>query len=236
MTTASLSRTVGDLVAERPSRARIFERFGIDYCCGGKLSLDQACAKKAVDRDRVLAELAAADAAPAPERNWVGVPLAELADHIEATHHAMLKQELPRLSAMTRKVAKVHGADHPELVRVAEIFESFAAEMIAHMGKEERVLFPMIRALERGEAPPPGSPHAMLGPITVMEREHDDAGRAMEQMRELTSGFRPPLGACGTYRATLDGLAQLEADLHIHVHKENSILFPGAAELERRRA
>lgn len=228
-------RTVGQLVVERPARARIFERLGIDYCCGGRLSLAEACAKRGLEPDDVAAQLRAADEAAdaePPSRDWAAASAAELADHIEATHHAMLRRELPRLAEMAAKVAQAHGARHPGLVRLRNVFDKFACELNAHMAKEERVLFPWIRVLESGAD---GAPAGVGNPVAQMIHEHDSAGEDLSQMRALTDGFTPPPGACGTWRAMLDGLRELEADMHQHVHKENNILFPKALELERAR-
>src|SRR5690606_4049680 len=131
------TRTVGQLVVERPSRARVFERHGIDYCCGGKVGLGEACAKRGVDLAGGIAALEAAEAPAPTERDWSGAALTDLADHIERAHHGYLRTELPRLAAMTRKVAAVHGDAHEELREVARVFEGFAAEMFSHMQKEE---------------------------------------------------------------------------------------------------
>lgn len=217
--------TVGGLVAERPGRARVFEEFGIDYCCGGRQTLRQACERRNLSPEVVLRRLADADAErPADEPDWAAAPLGRLCDHIVETHHAFLKRELPRVGRLVAKVAGVHGDRHPELVRVRDLFDPFARDMEMHMAKEEQVLFPLIRRLAAGEA----VPMSPAGPIHVMEAEHDQAGAAVEEMRRLTDGFRPPEGACNSYRAMLAGLHEIEQDLHRHVHKENNILFPRA--------
>jgi regulator of cell morphogenesis and NO signaling len=219
--------TVGELVAERPARSRIFEELGIDYCCGGKLSLAEACARKGLDPDEVSRRLAATEVAES-ETDWRAAPLAALADHIVSTHHAFLRRELPRLRGLLAKLARVHGDRHPELRDALAVFGPFADELTEHMMKEERVLFPLITGLESGRVP--RTPF-VLQPIAVMEAEHDDAGRALAEMRRLTGGYALPADGCGTYRAAMAGLAELEADMHEHVHKENSILFPRAARL-----
>jgi regulator of cell morphogenesis and NO signaling len=228
--------TVGQLVAERPARARVFERFGIDYCCGGKKPLTQACHEKGVDVNAVMQELSQADARPsAEERDWSKASLTELADHIEATHHQYLKAELPRLASLTQKVASVHGQRHPELIEVFQIFAEFKQELDAHLMKEEQILFPMIRQLEASAEPVQFHCGSIQNPIRVMVMEHDSAGDALQRMRELTQDYAVPADACNTYRAMLDALTQLEADMHQHVHKENNILFPRAVEAEVRR-
>jgi regulator of cell morphogenesis and NO signaling len=221
------TRTVGELVAERPARSRVFEEMGIDYCCGGKLTLAQACARKGIDADEVGRRLEAAEFAE-PETDWREAPLAALCDHVVNTHHAYLRRELPRLQGLLIKLVRVHGDRHPELRDVLAEFGPFAEDLIAHMTKEERVLFPLIAGLESGGVP--RTPF-VLQPIAVMEAEHDEAGRALAEMRRQTGGYAVPADGCGTYRATLAGLAELEADMHTHVHLENSVLFPRAARL-----
>lgn len=234
----TIQTTVGELVAERPSRSRVFEKLGIDYCCGGKKSLAELCEARGLDADTVLTIMLAAEAGAADgpsEPSWSTASLTELADHIEQTHHAYLKRELPRLGAMVRKVAAVHGDRHPWMLEVDGVFAGFAAEMQSHMMKEEQMLFPMIRSIDRGQ-PDTGSDcggPGVANPIRVMEHEHDSSGEDLSRMRKLTDGFTPPSDACNTFRAMLDGLAELEADTHRHVHKENSILFPRALELEQ---
>jgi regulator of cell morphogenesis and NO signaling len=219
--------TVGELVAERPARSRVFEELGIDYCCGGKLSLTEACARKGLDPVEVDRRLAAA-APVEPEADWRAAPLADLCAHVVAAHHDFLRRELPRLRGLLAKLAGVHGTRHPGLREALVVFEPFADELAAHMTKEERVLFPLITRIESGDVPPTPS---VLRPIAVMEAEHDDAGRALAEMRRLTGGYALPADGCNTYRAAMAGLADLEADMHAHVHKENNILFPRAARL-----
>jgi regulator of cell morphogenesis and NO signaling len=219
--------TVGQIVADRPSRSRVFQKLGIDFCCGGKRTLADACRDKQLDTTRVLEALRESESdAPGNEVDAARMNLTELCDHIEHTHHAHLKTELPRLNAMVHRVAAVHGMHYPWTVDIATIFPKFAEEMLTHMMKEERVLFPAIRKCESGQAPEGGCQIAST--IQAMEHEHDDAGDAMEKMRGLSSGFTPPGDACNTFRAMLHGLAEIEQDLHQHVHKENNVLFPSA--------
>lgn len=217
-----LDRLVGQLVAEQPARSRVFERWGIDYCCSGKKALSEACAVKSLDADAVLRDLEASDTgAEPPAFNWNEEPLPRLCDDIVQTHHAYLWENLPRLSGLTARVAERHGGRDPRLVELSELFESFRTEMEGHMDKEEQVLFPAIRSLEAG-----ASGAGLQGPIRAMLAEHDNAGADLEKMRLLTDGFAPSAEACNTHRAMLHGLAELEADMHQHVHKENNILFP----------
>lgn len=227
--------TVGALVTERPARARVFESHGIDFCCGGKVKLSEACARKKIDVDQVVRELAEADAAALEEPSavdWSAASLADLIDHIIQTHHEYLRKEMPRLTEYIAKVVEVHGDRHPDLKKVKSIFSGMRQELEAHMMKEEQILFPCIRMLEESAGVAQLPFGTVENPIRMMILEHENAGDALERLRSLTNGYTPPEDACNTYRATLDGLKALEADLHIHIHKENNILFPRAIELE----
>lgn len=232
MESAILETTVGQLVAERPGRSRTFERLGIDYCCGGKKSLARACSESKLDPENVVQELAAEEQIPLDERDWLTAPISDLCDHIQSTHHAYLKRELPRLADLAYKVANAHGGSDPRLGELVDVLGAFRLDLQSHMGKEEMVLFPLIRQLDGAIEAPRSHCGSVNNPIRVMMLEHGDAGTALEQMRRLTDGFTPPATACNTYRALLDGLHELELDMHLHVHKENSILFPRAIEAE----
>lgn len=234
MATISLEKTIGQLVTERPSRSRVFENLGIDYCCGGKKTIAEVCEKKKLDPGMLLEALdaEASDGSDAAS-DYGAMSLSELADHIESTHHAYLRAELPRLSRMAQRVAKVHGDNDQRLQGVSDTFDAFVTELDSHMAKEENVLFPAIRQID-GAAKMPFLPFgSVANPIHCMEQEHDGAGSALERLRELTDGFTPPDWACNTYRALLDGLHDLELNMHQHVHKENNVLFPRAIEREK---
>lgn len=229
MSAEFLHKTIGELVAERPSRARVFERWGLDYCCGGKQRLADICAKKAVSLNNVLDELEAEAAKVQLDNNdWTTAPLSDLVTHIICTHHAFLRETLPRLTFLTEKVRNAHSERHPELVELAQVFAAFRLEMEAHAEKEEQVLFPFIVRLEQASSLPAFACGSVHNPIQHMEEEHEQAGAALETMNRLTNGYKIPAGACATYRVMLNLLAELEADTHRHVHKENSILFPRA--------
>jgi regulator of cell morphogenesis and NO signaling len=226
----SLATPVGAIIVARPALARVFERLGLDYCCGGKRPLGELARARGLDPATVLACVeAAADAAAAgpAEVDAGALPLTALADHIEATHHAYVRAELPRLLEMSDRVARKHGWRDGRLAAVAQTVAGLAAEMADHMDKEERILFPFIRRIDAGE---PDGFHcgSIANPIRQMEAEHDSAGAAVARLRELTDGFRPDADACNTHRALLAGLEEFEGDLHRHVHKENNILFPRA--------
>lgn len=233
MVPVNLNSSIGSVVAEYPQTSRVFESLQIDFCCGGGKSLEQACRDQGLDPLQVVQQLARAITDDQQTtKDWRGAPLAELCDHIEQTHHAYLKQELPRLTQMLAKVVAAHGGNYPELAKVQEVFAALRAEMEPHMFKEERVLFPAIRQLEQSAGHPSFPFGTVANPIRMMEQEHEGAGNALSQIHTLTRDYEIPADACNTYRAMLAGLRQLELDMHQHVHKENSILFPKAIELE----
>jgi len=217
-------RTVGEIVAENPSQARVFQAFGIDFCCHGGRTLREACTLKGIGLESVIEQLEAANAEKtAPEDNPALLPPVELIEHIVDKHHAYLRSELPRIQAMAERVATVHGGHTPSLVELSLVFRSMAEELNSHMMREEQILFPAIQALCAG-----GTTMPLDGPVACMLQEHDDAGEALAFMRKLTNGFTPPPEACNTYRALFAGLAELEEDMHRHIHLENSVLFPKA--------
>jgi regulator of cell morphogenesis and NO signaling len=228
------STSVGEWVAEHPQTARVFEELQIDYCCGGDKPLAQACGAKGLDPDTIASRLSDAIAHTDDDsrRNWTQADLGELCDHIEATHHAFLRTELPRLAQLVDKVANVHGENHRELCDLRTVFTALRAELEPHMLKEEQILFPAIRQLENSTSPPQFPFGTVANPIHMMEHEHDNAGGALKRIRELTADFHVPEEACNTWSVMLDGLQNLEADLHQHIHKENNILFPRAQQLE----
>ena len=234
---------VGDLVIEQPRRAEVFEKWGIDYCCGGSATLAAACRQAGAELADVLRELEACDAhaqqrdqQQEPAVDWRQRPASELCQHIEQTHHARLREWLPRAHQMMAKVLEAHGQRHPELAEVARYYQALENELVPHLMKEEQVLFPMIRQLESATSMPLLHCGTVQNPVHVMIEEHEHAGDALKQLRRLTGGFCAPEDACPTYQALYALLADLEKDLHEHIHKENNILFPKALELERRLA
>jgi len=238
MTRIEMTDSVGSVVTREPDLSRIFESLGIDYCCGGKKSIQEACATKGLDPNHILRQLSEAQATRSGNggSNPATMTLTELADHIEETHHAYLRSELPRLDRLTKKVAAVHGDREPALHELRDVFLSLSEELTRHMFKEERILFPMIRDLEASDTAPVFHCGSLANPIGQMEMEHDIAGSALERQRSLTDGYQPPEWACNTFRAMVDALSQLERDLHEHIHKENNVLFPKALELEARKS
>lgn len=234
MSAFTLQETVGEVVARCPALLRLFETAKIDYCCGGKKTLAEVCQEKNLEPQAFLATLdqAAAAGEAAGNVDVSNMSLTELANHVENTHHNFLREEFPRLEMLTNRVAQVHGPHDPRLAQVRDVCLQLAASMKHHMEKEEQVLFPMIREIDKGNGSP--SPHGMsiIHPIRQMELEHHDAGDGLEQLRKLTDDYTAPPWACNTYRAMLDALANLERDMHLHVHKEDNVLYPRALKRE----
>lgn len=233
MSNLSVTTQVGEFVTQMPGRYRIFQDHGIDFCCGGKMPLEQACHEKGLNPSSVLGELLAYrmttdDTVSLQERS-----LTEICDLIERTHHAYVRDALPRLATLAQKVAHAHAANHPEMREAHTIVLALAEEMQSHMLKEERVLFPAIRQIEAGDGHAAGHCGSVANPIRVMEMEHESAGGALVRLRELTHNFTAPADACNTFRALLAGIQDFESDLHQHVHKENNILFPRAIAMEQ---
>jgi regulator of cell morphogenesis and NO signaling len=225
---ADLDRTLGELVAERPARARVLERVDLDYCCGGRRSLRDAAVEAGLDPVDVAAQLAAVTDTHGADVDALG-PMA-LVDHILTTHHAYLHEELPLLDALAVKVRDVHGERHPELVEVAMLVGELRADLEPHLAREEEVLFPAIRVLAAG-----GPAEFMFGsirnPIAVLLAEHDRAGELLAGLRRQAVDYALPGDACGSYRSLYGRLIDLEVDTHRHVHLENNVLFPAVLEL-----
>lgn len=235
MTTLSPDTTVGEIAAGQPVSTRVFEKYGIDFCCGGRLPLADACQKQGLDPAVVIDEIgrAARSHDAATETDWQALPLSSLIRHILDTHHAYMKEQLPRLETMLGKILDAHSPRHGEvLVPVAATFRAMREELDGHLMKEEMILFPLIRALESGDGPRTFHCGSVQNPIRVMVMEHDSAGGALARLRHLTSGYTPPADACNTFRAFYFELSAMEADLHRHIHLENNILFPRAVALE----
>lgn len=226
---------VSQWVIEYPQISHIFENLQVDYCCSGGKSLEEACAVRHLDPAEVLsllrqtiADTANVDANSSSQPDWANASLTEFCDHIEQTHHAYLKVELPRLTLLLQQVAGVHGSRHAELYSLQAAFARLMSELEPHLFKEEQILFPAIRQLDQSVGHSRFPFGSIANPIRMMEHEHDQAGQALQEIRELTGNFTIPEDACNTWRVMCDGLRNLEADLHQHIHKENNILFPRA--------
>jgi regulator of cell morphogenesis and NO signaling len=212
------SRTVADLVLEQPSRSRVFEELGVDYCCGGKRSLTDACEARGVPLAEAVAALDAAANEPSQERDWTQASLPELCDHIVRRHHEPLREELPRLDTLLEKVVRAHGDERPELAGMRDTFVALRTELEEHMTTEEEELFPLVRS---------GGPYD-AEQVAALEHDHEWAGSALATLRDLSGGYDLDRALCNTHRATLDGLRELELELHQHIHEENNVLFPRA--------
>jgi regulator of cell morphogenesis and NO signaling len=212
---------VGRIATEHPIATRVFDRYGIDYCCGGGVPLATACASRGLDAERVIEEIRK-EVGPGvgSSEGWGEAPLPDLVSHILAAYHRPLWEELPRLEAMARKVLEVHRDKEPEmLTELLSVYLGIKADLEPHMEKEEKILFPMI---QRGQG------FLADGPISVMREEHDQVGLALKRLRELTNDYEVPPRACNTWRALWHGLAAMEEELHRHIHLENNVLFPRA--------
>ena len=229
---------LGDLVAEHPHLAPVLERWQIDYCCGGDRSLGDACEEAAVKPGDVVDALRAAVTSPpdatSTEATVTDLTPSELADHIERTHHAFLRRELPRLAELADRVLAVHGDRHPELAEVHDTFEALRLDLEPHLAREEQILFPFIREIDNALRSDRTVDGALANPVTVLRDDHEHVGALMARLSRQTDAFTTPADGCASYRALYDGLGALVADTHVHVHKENNILFPAAIDRERR--
>lgn len=240
-TTGFRHRSVGEVVSEDYRRAATFKRHGIDFCCGGGQSVEDACERVGAPYEEVERQLRTAPGPSAPvthpdPRGWSAD---FLADYIVNVHYRYVRETLPVLRQFSEKVARVHGEAHPELVRIRGLVQELADELSEHMAQEETVLFPYIKGLSSQRWDPAGDPlpaRPVLGDrgdiLQAMEEDHDAAGALMRQIRGLSNGFTPPEGACRTYYATFATLEEFEEDLHRHVHLENNVLFPEAVSRE----
>jgi regulator of cell morphogenesis and NO signaling len=232
------TKTVREYALEIPEATRIFEKLGIDYCCGGGKSLADACAKAGVAVDEVLGSLEtnARSEGSFAGKEWQTTSQAELIVHIVEKHHAFTREELKRLEALLAKVCGAHGQNHPELFHIQDQFGKLRGDLEPHMLKEENVIFPYIIRMEEATAQNQPLPMAPFGtvrnPVRVMMAEHDAAGYILGRMRALSSDYTAPVDACISYKTLYSALTALEADLHQHIHLENNILFPRATELE----
>lgn len=231
--------TLGQIAAKDLRKAQIFKKYGLDFCCGGKKTVKEACKEKGLDVTKIEQELQQADKMPAsrplPYNDW---SLDFLSDYIVNTHHSYVQKNLPDIRAYAEKVMKVHGNRHPELLPIYQLVEEVNAELTAHMVKEEKVLFPFIKELvaASNSAQPLHAAHfgSVQNPINMMEMEHEMVGKNLAQIRELTNNYSLPEDACASYSLLYRMLDEFEEDLHLHVHLENNILFPKALEIEKK--
>jgi regulator of cell morphogenesis and NO signaling len=231
--------TVSEWAVASPGATRIFEKFKIDYCCGGSTPLARACEKAGVEVDeivRLLGEGGNSEAEGNVLTDFQTLSLTELIAYIVNKHHVFTREEIERLQSLLAKVCSVHGENHSELFKISAVFQKLCAELAPHMFKEERVLFPYIVAMEEA-ASSKSAPHrppfgTVRNPVRMMMYEHDTAGDLLREMRDLSGDYAPPPDVCISYQTLYQALEAFEQDLHQHIHLENNILFPRALELE----
>lgn len=232
--------TVRDFAATIPGATRLFEQFGIDYCCGGARPLAEVCAERGIDAGAVLEGLNGlkreAEASPV-DRDFAKLSMTELMEHIVSKHHEFTRSEIERIGRLLEKVIAAHGERHAEIAEIQTNFQTLAAELMPHMMKEEHVLFPYISQVElyasRGAVAPAPMFGTVQNPVRMMSIEHETAGAILEKMRALSGGYVAPADACPTFTALYEALDGLERDLHEHIHLENNLLFPRAIATEK---
>ncbi|HEY0590189.1 MAG TPA: iron-sulfur cluster repair di-iron protein [Thermoanaerobaculia bacterium] len=236
---ALTDRTVGEIATEIPGAIRIFETWGIDYCCGGLTPVTDACMRAGKTVEDLATALASAAVPPEDlARDWSTETLAGIARFIIDAYHDYTREELETLLALAHKVRGVHGHRHEELAKVYALVEALGVDMTPHMLKEEQVLFPYVDQLEVAEKTGGPAPTPFFGtvknPIRMMMLEHDGVGDLLRQLREITGGYEPPADGCFSYRELFRRLAEFELKTHEHIHLENNVYFPSAVALEER--
>jgi regulator of cell morphogenesis and NO signaling len=230
--------TVGEIVAQNFRAAQIFERFGLDFCCGGKKTISDACSNKGVNADEVIDELLRVNENGSSRQiDYNAWDIDFLINYIIENHHSYVSKSMPVIFAHSQKVAEAHGENHPEVIKIAEYFSTVKDELEAHLMKEEKMLFPYIKKLVEikknnleQHVPPFGT---VMNPIKVMESEHENAGLLFAEINRLSNGYTPPDDACTTFKVLYHELNEFEQDLHTHIHLENNILHPKAIEFEK---
>jgi regulator of cell morphogenesis and NO signaling len=228
--------TIGEIVAADFRTAKVFEKNGIDFCCGGNVALAATCSNKGIDLATITIELEAAQNEPAERsQNYSSWALPFLIDYIVNTHHLYLKENDGQIAAYARKIAGIHGAHHPEVIQIATIFDKIATDMAAHLKEEEEVFFPAIKRVDAariaGNTPDTEDLETIRASLLKLQREHEEIGDAVHTIRHLSKDYAIPDDVCNTFMITYKKLKEFEDDLHKHVHLENNILFPKAAEL-----
>ncbi|MFA7403773.1 MAG: iron-sulfur cluster repair di-iron protein [Pelobacteraceae bacterium] len=228
--------TIGAIVADDFRTAGVFEKHGIDFCCGGRISLAVICQEKGLDPTALLREISEIKNTPVDRsHNYSAWALPFLADYIINTHHAYLNENTAQIVAYTNKIAEVHGSHHPEVIEIAAIFAKIATDMAAHLREEEEVLFPAIKRIDAarkaGNTPEAADVETIRATLTRLDREHQEIGDAVHTIRHLANGYAIPADVCNTFVVTYHKLQEFEDDLHKHVHLENNILFPKAARI-----
>ncbi len=237
MTTLNLNSTLANWVIQYPRTATVFEALGLNYCCEGDETLEQACREQHLDPQQVVVKIEQIIAEHEDDSvtHWEDASLTQLCDHLEQTHHVFVKDELSRLSAMISEVVELHHFKHPEMQELQASFTAMSDGIRPHTLKEEQVLFPFIRDLEQNQSTCPLFVGYVDDVVKTMTRVHKHTGEWLSKIRKLTNNYQPPEDAGMLYRITLDGLQTFERDLHLHVHKETHLLFPRAIEVEQQR-
>lgn len=231
-------KQIGQFVADDFRTAAVFNNYGIDFCCKGDRTVEEVCNKKGIEVNRLLDEIhAVLNSKTDQSIDYKSWPLDLLVDYIEKKHHRYVEEKIPVLHQFLNKLCAVHGERHPELFKINELFSASAGELTSHMKKEELILFPFVKRMvnaksENGvvQSPQFGT---VENPIAMMMQEHDNEGERFRQIAKLTNNYNPPADGCNTYQVTFAMLQEFEQDLHLHIHLENNILFPGAVKLEQ---
>ncbi|UOE37358.1 iron-sulfur cluster repair di-iron protein [Chryseobacterium oryzae] len=228
---------IGEIVAEDFRTAAIFKKNGIDFCCKGGRTIEDACENKMLDANSIYAEIENLPQDNGGSIDFKSWPLDLLTDYVEKTHHRYVYEKTPVLQAFLDKLCKVHGGRHPELFEIKELFDASAQDLGAHLKKEELMLFPFIKNMVKAKIDGSAIPQPPFGtvenPVNMMKHEHTVEGERLRQIAELTNEYTPPADACNTYKVTFAMLQDFENDLHKHIHLENNILFPKSIELEK---
>ncbi|MBL7917095.1 MAG: iron-sulfur cluster repair di-iron protein [Bacteroidia bacterium] len=228
-------KTVGSIVADDYRNASVFKKYGIDFCCNGNKTLDEVCELKNIEKQIILDELEKITQYDSNDnQNFKNWPLDLLTDYIEKKHHRYVTEKTPLIIEYLEKICSVHGKQHPELFKIKKLFQESAVELAAHMKKEELILFPYIRKTTKNNSTPVQRTafNSVKMPISVMKSEHNKEGERFNEISQLTNNYTPPSDACNTYKVTYHLLNEFENDLHLHIHLENNILFPGAILLD----
>lgn len=230
------NKTVAEVVSENIKTAHVFKKYGIDFCCGGGVTIEKACEKKHLDYNTLKSELLQVDSAP-KAYDYNSWKLDFLIDHIVNIHHTYVEESIPLILQYSNRVAEVHGHHYAEVIKINTLFTEVANELAAHLKKEELILFPYIKKLlklkeEKSNLTPPNF-GSVNNPIQMMEEEHESAGDIFKTIAQLTNNYTPPEGACNTFKALYAKLDEFEQDLHQHIHLENNILHPKAIQLEQ---
>lgn len=235
---ATVEKTIGEIVADDFRSAAVFKKYGIDFCCKGNRSIEDACEAKKINPEDIYRDLENVASTTGQNTDFTSWPLDLLADYVEKVHHRYIGEKTPALLQFLNKIAKVHGGRHPELFEVYELFEESAKDLAAHLKKEELILFPFIRKMVNAEREGSAleAPHfgTVENPVEMMKDEHSAEGERFEKIAKLTNGYTTPEDACSTYNVAFRMLEEFENDLHKHIHLENNILFPKAIELEKK--